>query len=171
MSFLRQRQNTQPHNPLNSHNFPQVRVCVSQTEQKLGLEARMKTVSCSVHGQIELPQSALQIIDTPQFQRLRNIKQLGELQCALFVCKVSRCAGTTSYVFPSAVHTRFEHSLGVFHLARKMARHLKNNQPELDIDDRDVKLVSLSGLCHGTHCVSVIYVLALRVYAKLTNTL
>jgi deoxynucleoside triphosphate triphosphohydrolase SAMHD1 len=45
---------------------------------------------------MEFDDWAVQFIDTPQFQRLRNIKQLG----------------TTYYVFPGASHNRFEHCLG-----------------------------------------------------------
>ena len=56
-----------------------------------------------IHGSIEIEPLAKKIIDTKEFQRLRNIKQLG-------------CC---NYVFPSASHTRFEHSIGVYHLACK----------------------------------------------------
>ncbi|KAG6331004.1 hypothetical protein ID866_8084 [Astraeus odoratus] len=66
------------------------------------------------------------------FQRLRYIKQLG----------------LTYYVFPGAAHNRFEHCLGVGHLARLMATHLKNAQPHLGISDQDIQCVELAGLCH-----------------------
>ena len=49
-----------------------------------------------VHGPIELHPPCVEIIDTPQFQRLRSILQLG---CGYFV-------------YPGASHNRFEHSLG-----------------------------------------------------------
>ena len=53
-----------------------------------------------IHGFIEVSELELKIIDSLPFQRLRNIKQLA----------------TTYLVYPGAVHTRFEHSLGVLHL-------------------------------------------------------
>ena len=49
-----------------------------------------------IHGHIELHPLFVSIIDTPQFQRLRYIKQLGGCY----------------YVFPGGCHHRFEHSLG-----------------------------------------------------------
>lgn len=49
-----------------------------------------------IHGHIEFHPLLIRIIDTPQFQRLRYIKQLGG----------------GYYVFPGASHNRFEHSLG-----------------------------------------------------------
>ncbi|KAL4067181.1 hypothetical protein V8B97DRAFT_1978480 [Scleroderma yunnanense] len=71
-------------------------------------------------------------IDTKHFQRLRYIKQLG----------------VSYYVFPGAAHNRFEHCLGVGHLARLMATHLRDNQPQLRITDQDIRCVELAGLCH-----------------------
>ena len=56
----------------------------------------------SVHGQINLCPRVMQIVDTQEFQRLRNIKQLGLIY----------------HVFTGASHNRFEHSLGVFNLAK-----------------------------------------------------
>ncbi|XP_053308805.1 deoxynucleoside triphosphate triphosphohydrolase SAMHD1-like [Spea bombifrons] len=85
-----------------------------------------------IHGHISLPPLLIRIIDTPEFQRLRYIKQLGG----------------GYYVFPGASHNRFEHSIGVAHLAGCFAETLKNNQPELGIDDRDVLCVKIAGLCH-----------------------
>ena len=58
-----------------------------------------KVIFDVIHSFIEVDDITLSIIDTPEFQRLRNIKQLGLVH----------------YVFPSANHTRFEHSLGVYY--------------------------------------------------------
>ncbi|CAL8278380.1 unnamed protein product [Boreogadus saida] len=91
-----------------------------------------KVFNDPIHGHIELHPLLVKIIDTPQFQRLRNIKQLGGAY----------------YVFPGASHNRFEHSIGVGYLAGKLAKTLRKNQPELNIDDRDVLCVQIAGLCH-----------------------
>uniref|UniRef100_A0A0B7AM80 HD domain-containing protein n=1 Tax=Arion vulgaris TaxID=1028688 RepID=A0A0B7AM80_9EUPU len=85
-----------------------------------------------IHGSIQLHPVCLAVIDTPQFQRLRYVKQLG-------LCY---------FVYPGAAHNRFEHSLGVCHLAGQFIRTLKDNQPELGIDDNDVLCLELAGLCH-----------------------
>ncbi|KDQ65179.1 hypothetical protein JAAARDRAFT_168116 [Jaapia argillacea MUCL 33604] len=85
-----------------------------------------------IYDYIRICPTVCAFIDSPQFQRLREIKQLG-----------------TSYlVWPGASHNRFEHSLGVACLARVMAEHLAKNQPELGITERDVLCVELAGLCH-----------------------
>ena len=64
-----------------------------------------------IHGIIRLSKLELQFVDHPLFQRLRNIKQ------NTFLYKV----------FPSAMHSRFEHSLGVMHLSYKIIKNLKLN--------------------------------------------
>ena len=66
-----------------------------------------------IHGRIEIPDYCVRIIDTPEFQRLRYLKQLG----------------CTNFVFHGATHTRFEHSIGVSWLAGEWVRHLMNKQP------------------------------------------
>ncbi|KAK2841774.1 hypothetical protein Q5P01_011974 [Channa striata] len=88
-----------------------------------------------VHGHIELHPLLVKIIDTPQFQRLRNIKQLG-----------GAC-----FVFPGASHSRFEHSIGVGYLAGELAKVLKKrlSDDEKDlITDEDILCVEIAGLCH-----------------------
>ncbi|XP_022083954.1 deoxynucleoside triphosphate triphosphohydrolase SAMHD1-like isoform X1 [Acanthaster planci] len=85
-----------------------------------------------VHGQIKVHPLCVKIIDTPQFQRLRYIKQLG-------LCYL---------VFPGAAHNRFEHSIGVYHLAGKYCRTLQTQKPKLGIYEKDVLCVQIAGLCH-----------------------
>ncbi|XP_054429762.1 deoxynucleoside triphosphate triphosphohydrolase SAMHD1 [Pteronotus mesoamericanus] len=92
----------------------------------------VKVINDPIHGHFELHPLLIRIIDTPQFQRLRYIKQLGG----------------TYYVFPGASHNRFEHSLGVGYLAGCLVRALKEKQPELHITDRDILCVQIAGLCH-----------------------
>ena len=71
-------------------------------------------------------------MDTPEFQRLRDLKQLG---------------GTYG-VFTCAAHNRFEHSLGTAHLAGRVASQLRKLQPVLGITEKDVLCCQLAGLCH-----------------------
>jgi HD superfamily phosphohydrolase len=68
----------------------------------------MATIKDSVHDHIEVTGVAETLLDTPPVQRLRRISQLG----------------TAGLVYPSANHTRFEHSLGVYHLADRALSHL-----------------------------------------------
>jgi HD superfamily phosphohydrolase len=58
---------------------------------------------------IRLDATAVRIVDTPEFQRLRYIRQLG----------------FTHLVYPGATHTRFDHALGVYHLSVTALRHLR----------------------------------------------
>jgi hypothetical protein len=63
----------------------------------------MLVIKDSVHDHIEVEGVAEALLDTPAVQRLRRVAQLG----------------TVKFAYPSANHTRFEHSLGVYHLATR----------------------------------------------------
>ncbi|WP_457555143.1 HD domain-containing protein [Candidatus Pyrohabitans sp.] len=85
----------------------------------------VKVIRDPIHGDIFLSGLELRIIDTPEFQRLRRIKQLG-----------------MSYlVYPSANHTRFEHSLGALHLAGRLASRL-------GLSGEETALVRFAALLH-----------------------
>lgn len=78
-----------------------------------------------IHGFIYREPTEQGIVDTRIFQRLRRLRQLA----------------FAYLVYPGAVHTRFEHSLGTFHVACLMARAL-----QLDPEER--RLVRLAALLH-----------------------
>ena len=91
-----------------------------------------RTINCPLHGHIDITPRMSMIIDTVEFKRLHGLRQLG-----------------VSYmVYPSANHTRFEHSLGVSHLGKILIESLQKNQPELNITDNLVELVQIAGLIH-----------------------
>jgi HD superfamily phosphohydrolase len=70
------------------------------------------------------------IIDHPYFQRLRRIKQLG----------------LTDLVFPSANHTRFQHTLGAFMLMQEALEILRHKG--VNISDEEMKAASLAIMLH-----------------------
>lgn len=82
-------------------------------------------INDKIHGMIRLPGYTSAVIATPLFQRLRRIKQLGNLGLA----------------WPSATYTRFEHSLGTAHLAALFAAHL-------ELTPRETKALVLAALLH-----------------------
>ncbi|XP_046571895.1 deoxynucleoside triphosphate triphosphohydrolase SAMHD1-like [Haliotis rubra] len=84
-----------------------------------------------IHGTIRVSGLCLKIIDTPQFQRLRYLTQLGGVY----------------FVFPGATHNRFEHSIGTYYLASKFARILRQKHPE-QFEEDDIKCIEIAGLCH-----------------------
>lgn len=69
-----------------------------------------------LYGFIGVTHKELELLSTPSVQRLRRIKQLGN----------------THLVYPSACHSRFEHTLGL-HIANRMAEKLKLNEDEIEI--------------------------------------
>lgn len=75
-----------------------------------GVSYEKKQIRDPIYNYIELEQPFVDLINTPEFQRLRNIRQ-------------------TSYeaLYPSALHNRFVHSLGVFHLGEKAINYFEIN--------------------------------------------
>lgn len=86
----------------------------------------------TIHKSIRLCPLSSELINTPHFQRLRKLKQLG----------------TSEYTYVNANHTRFEHSLGVGFLGRELLDRIRKEQTCLGISDVDVKCVEIAGYCH-----------------------
>ena len=85
-----------------------------------------------VHGSIKINDEEISIIESPFFQRLRNIKQLG----------------FSEYIFPGATHTRYIHSIGVMDISSKVFIQLFK---DFDFDENLRKLhetVRLACLLH-----------------------
>ncbi|HLQ58881.1 MAG TPA: HD domain-containing protein [Gemmatimonadales bacterium] len=71
--------------------------------------SQFEVVRDPLWNNIRLEPEALAIIDTPAFQRLRYVRQLGH----------------AFLVYPGATHTRFEHALGAYHLACRVTKELE----------------------------------------------
>src|SRR5436189_5088414 len=92
-----------------------------------------KLIRDAVHGDIEMSSLEVELMDTPEFQRLRGIKQLG----------------TAYLVYPSAVHTRFEHSLGTSWMAYRILQAVRRTEA---ISQDEERLIRVSALLHDvTH--------------------
>jgi HD superfamily phosphohydrolase len=87
-----------------------------------------------IHGDISLGPLETAVLDTAAVQRLRGVKQLG----------------TASYVYPGAVHTRFDHSLGTLAVAHQLVAMLRRNGA--DVPDELEELIGVGALLHDvTH--------------------
>jgi hypothetical protein len=102
---------------------------------------RFSVLRDPVHGDVYLTHEELAILDTPEMQRLRGIKQLG----------------TAYLVYPGAVHTRFDHSIGVLHVTQRMIEAINRNyelspRDTLGIGEREARVLRLAALVHDvTH--------------------
>src|SRR5436189_3518237 len=95
--------------------------------------SKSKLIRDAVHGDIEMGALEVELMDTPEFQRLRGIKQLG----------------TAYLVYPSAVHTRFEHSLGTSWMAYRVLQAVRRSEA---ISQDEERLIRVSALLHDiTH--------------------
>lgn len=85
-----------------------------------------------VHGNIAVgDETVLELIQSPEFQRLRRVRQLG-----------------TSFIsYPGAEHTRFAHSLGVYHLMGRVLKYLKDHGI-VQIEQEQIIMASCAALLH-----------------------
>ena len=95
-----------------------------------------KTIRIAVAGDVLLTALEIELLDTPDFQRLRRVRQLG----------------TASFVYPTALHTRFDHALGTLAMAARMLDAIQTNRHNTD-DERAITpqqevLVRLYALLH-----------------------
>ncbi len=95
------------------------------------MSAEYKILNDPVYGFTTIPYSILyDIVEHPYFQRLRRIKQVG----------------LSHFVYPGAVHTRFQHALGALHLTRKAIEVLQSK--DVEITDEEAMGVQLAILLH-----------------------
>ena len=84
-----------------------------------------KVIHDSVHGSVKVEGIFLELLQRPEIQRLQSIHQLG----------------LAYYVFPGANHTRLEHSLGTYHMAKTMAA-------SLELSKEDTRTVCVAAMLH-----------------------
>ena len=101
-----------------------------------------KIIHDPIWGSVVFYPWEVRLIDSPLFQRLRGISQVGLAEST----------------YPAARHTRFEHSLGTAAVASRMMEHLRAdsaNRPELKgiVGEHEVRLLRLAALLHDVgHC-------------------
>ncbi len=102
---------------------------------------RYSVIRDSVHGDVYLTHEELAILDTPEMQRLRGVRQLG----------------TADLVYPGATHTRFDHSIGVLHMAQALVQAANRNfeqdpRGHLSVGEREARVIRVAALVHDvTH--------------------
>ena len=89
-----------------------------------------------VWGSIDISEHSASFIDSIPFHRMKSLHQLG----------------VTQYIYNSATHNRYQHSIGVYNLAREQMNIIKNSCPELLSSNSEwvnhTEMVSIAGLTH-----------------------
>jgi len=91
-----------------------------------------KAIRDPIWGYIHIPPEMMALIDAEEFQRLRDISQLGHVLL----------------VYPGARHSRFEHSLGVFHIAGQFIKQLLKSPTSPQLSLEDVRVLLAASLLH-----------------------
>jgi HD superfamily phosphohydrolase len=100
------------------------------------LTNRNKIINDPVYGFISLPNDLIyDLVEHPWFQRLRNIRQLG----------------LSSLVYPGAVHSRFQHSLGAMYLTGQAVHTLRSKGTDISPAEEEAVLAAilLHDIGHG----------------------
>lgn len=94
---------------------------------------KRKIINDPVYGFISIPGDfVFDLIEHPWFQRLRNIKQLG----------------LTSFVYPGATHSRFQHCIGAMHLMNMAIATLRSKGVLISSEEEEATLIAI--LLHDT---------------------
>lgn len=89
---------------------------------------KLKIVNDPIYGFINMPSALIfDIVQHPFFQRLRRIKQLG----------------LTSYVYPGATHSRFQHVLGATYLMKQALDVLKSKAVAISPEEEEATLIAI----------------------------
>jgi hypothetical protein len=92
------------------------------------LTNKRKIINDPVYGFISIPGDfVFDLIEHPWFQRLRNIKQLG----------------LTSFVYPGATHSRFQHGLGALHLMNMAIATLRSKGVVISPTEEEATLIAI----------------------------
>jgi HD superfamily phosphohydrolase len=112
----------------------------------------------AIWGDVSLGPRELALIDTPAFQRLRRVRQLG----------------LTDLVFPGARHTRFEHSIGVYHVATLVLERLRD---DAGVEATDERALLAAALLHDvghypfSHAIEELEIDQVRPHAEIAREL
>lgn len=92
----------------------------------------MEIIRDPIWNNIRVDPLALRLVDTPAFQRLRYVRQLG----------------LAYLVYPGATHTRFEHALGAYHLSRIAMALIRERGELAGVGEDECCIASIAALLH-----------------------
>lgn len=112
----------------------------------------MKYIHDNIWGDIPMSDMAIRCIDTNEFQRLHLIRQ----------------TGMAYRVFPTAIVSRFAHSIGTYHTTRLLLENIQTQQPGIDLTEQEKEWIMLAALLHDIGHGPFSH--AFDVYLKTLNT-
>src|SRR5437868_10217405 len=95
-------------------------------------DRQMEIIRDPLWNNIAVDPLAMRLVDTPAFQRLRYVRQLG----------------LAFLVYPGATHSRFEHALGTYHLARRTLSLFEEHEDYGALGRDECMLARIAALLH-----------------------